>query len=365
MKMKAAIYYGPGDIRVEEIERPKVSDGFQGMGMIVKIKACGICNVMDLPRYQRTVLGVGTGIAHGHEWSGEVVEIGPKVTDVKVGDRVWGRSFLPCGKCAECLAKDYVKCKNFIQGMTGRWLHGAFAEYMLFPYVKEDPSILVKLAKDVTYRDAALIEPMRLCLGLAAKAKAGDVVVIIGQQFMGLAILARLKAMGNIRVIVSDVSKKRLEKSRELGADVVVDELKEDLVKVVMKETPVKGASVVMESAEELAGTGANVVIDTAGKPINFQQAVKMVGRNGTIWLTQPYEASFMVNPRLLGGASINNPWGTLGNGEMHVRSMEFIQTGRITAEKVVTHVFPLDKIKEAFEVALHSPDAIKVVIEP
>ena len=83
------------------------------------------------------------------------------------------------------------------------------------------------------------------------------------------------------------------------------------------------------------------------------------------MWLTQPYEASFRVNPRLLGGASINNPWGTLGNGPMHTQSMEFIRTGAITADKVVTHAFPLEKIKEAYETALHSPDAIKVVVEP
>jgi threonine dehydrogenase-like Zn-dependent dehydrogenase len=367
MKMKAAIYYGPGDIKVEEIDRPQAKDGYKGMGMVVKIRACGICNVMDLPRYQRTILGVGTGIAHGHEWSGDVVEVGPNVTDVRVGDRVWGRSFLPCGECAACRAGNYVGCTNFIRGMTGRWLNGAFAEYMLFPYVKEDPSILVKLADDVTYRDGALIEPMRLCLGLAAKVKTGDVVVIIGQQFMGLATLARLKKSGVAKkLIVSDVSPKRLEKARELGADVVVDELNEDLAEVVMEET---------------AGDGAHVVIDTAARPNSFQQAIDVVrpGRpdGGTIWLTQPYDAPFMFNPSLQrpesptssitgkSGISIRNPWGTLGNGEMHTRSMEFIQTGAINAEKVVTHVYPLDKIKEAFETALHSPEAIKVVVEP
>ena len=367
MKMKVAIYYGPGDIRVEEIERPRASDGFQGMGMVVRIKACGICNVMDLPRYQRTILGVGTGIAHGHEWTGDVIEIGPGVTDVKVGERVWGRSFIPCGNCETCRQGNYVGCKNFIKGMTGRWLNGAFAEYMLFPYVKDNPSILVKLADDVTYRDGALIEPMRLCLGLAAKAKAGDVVVIIGQQFMGLATLARLKEMGNIKkVIVSDTSRKRLEKSLEFGADLVVDELNEDLVKVVMKET---------------SGEGAHVVIETAGRPVNFQQAIDVVrpGRpdGGTVWLVQPYDAPFLFNPSLQrpelpsssitgkSGISIRNPWGTLGNGEMHVQSMRFIQTGRITADKVVTHIYPLEKIKEAFETALHSPEAVKVLIEP
>jgi len=367
MKMKAALYYGPGDIRVEQIERPSADEGFLGMGMVVKIKACGICNVMDLPRYQRTIIGCGTGIAHGHEWSGEVVEIGPKVTDIKVGDRVWGRSYLPCNKCKACQARNYLGCENFIDGMTGRWLNGAFAEYMLFPWVKEDPSILVKLKDDVTYRDGSLIEPMRLCLGLAQKAKAGDTIVIIGQHFMGMGILANLKATKGIaKVIVTDLSKQRLEKAKELGADVVIDELNEDMAAVVMKETE---------------NRGADVVVETSGRPATFQQAIDVVhsGRpiGGTIWLTQPYNDAFLFNPSLQrpekptssitgkGGIAIRNPWGTLGNGEMHRQSMEFIRTGAINAEKAVTHVFPLDKIKEAFETALHSPEAIKVVVEP
>jgi len=365
MKMKAAIYYGPGDIRVEEIERPKVSDGFQGMGIIVKIKDCGICLSEDIPRYKRKILECATGIAHGHEWSGDVVEIGPKVTAVKVGDRVWGRSFLPCGKCAECLAKHYVKCKNFIQGMTGRWLPGAFAEYMLFPYVIDDPSMLVKLPKDVGYREAALTEPMRLCLGLAAKAQTSDVAVILGQGFQGLGTLARLKAMGVAKVFVTDVSKKRLERSRELGADAAIDELNEDVLTIVMKET---------------SGVGATAVFETSGRPGNFQLAIDLLksGRpdGGTMWIAAPFDGPFVFHPSLQRpempsssltgkrGIAIRQPWGTLGNGPMHVRSLEFVHSSKIT-DKAVTHVFSLDKIKEAFETAINSPDAIKVMIEP
>ena len=116
-------------------------------------------------------------------------------------------------------------------------------------------------------------------------------------------------------------------------------------------------------------------------RPATFQQAIDVVrsGRpiGGTIWLTQPYDNAFLFNPSLQqperpnssitgkGGIAIRNPWGTLGNGEMHRQSMEFIRTGAINAQKAVTRAFPLDKIKEAFETALHSPEAIKVVIEP
>jgi len=377
MKMNAAIYYGPGDIRVEKVERPNASDGFEGMGMVVKIKACGICDNQDVPRYEQWVGDCGTGIALGHEWTGEVVEIGPKVTDVKVGDRVWGRSFVPCGKCDECLAKNYVKCKNFIMGMTGRYLNGAFAEYMLFPFVIDNPSILVKLPADVSYRDGALIEPTRLCLGVAEKAKVSDVVVVLGQGFRGLGTLARLKTMGVAKVIVSDVSKKRLEKSRKLGADVIVDELNEDIVKIVMRETSGAGTGVVMDSAEDTAGVGADVVIETDGRPANFQRAIDMIRRHGTFWIAAPYKEGFMFNPSLhrpempgsnlygKSGMSIRNPWGTLGDGPLHVRAMEFIRSGAITADKVVSHVFPLSNIKEAFETAMNSPDMTKVIVEP
>jgi len=359
MKMKAAIYHGTGDIRVEEIERPKASDGVDGLGVVCKVGACAVCDAQDIPAYRKTYALTVPGVALGHEWSGEVVEVGPKVTDVKMGDRIYAFVLRPCLKCGPCLEKDYAKCNNYREGGGGHRINGAFAEYMLLPFATKDN--IVKLPDKLTFRDGALLEVMRLCMGLADKAKAGDVVAIMGMKFLGVATVARLKARGVAKkIIVSDISKKRLQKARELGADIVINELSEDITKVVMEET---------------AGLGANVVIDTSARPYNFQKALEIVAEGnvktippldgGTVWLAQSYDEPFLYSGGLKGGAAIRQPWGTIEGFTLYKPTVEFIRSGGIKADQVVTHVFPIEKTKEAFETTLHNPDAIKVMVEP
>ena len=356
MKMKAAIYYGPGDIKVEEIERPEAGDD----GMVMKVEACGICNFIDIPRYKRKLGDHATGIALGHEFSGEVVQIGSRVTAVKLGDRITGLSFRPCHRCKSCLAGDYAKCSNFAQGTAGSWINGGFAEYLWFPFVSEDN--IIKLPDSMSYRDASFIEPVTVGVGLASKAKAGDVVVYLGQELMGLATVAQLKARG-AKVIVGDISKKRLQKALEVGADIVVSESDEDIYKVVMDLT---------------SGVGADVVIETAGRPTTFLQSIDLVRQHGTIWNAAVYDGPFMFDPSLQrlerprsnltqkNGISIRNPWLTFEDRTTRrMQAIGLIQSGKITAAKYADHIFPLKNIKEAFEAALDPYESIKVIVEP
>jgi threonine dehydrogenase-like Zn-dependent dehydrogenase len=373
MKMKAAVFYGPGDIRVEEIERPRAG----GKGMVLRVRACGICPLIDVPHYkmdfplidvpphyQTNIAGNGPMIVLGHEFSGEVVEVGSEVTAAKVGDRVYGVAWHPCGLCEACRAGDEERCP-FVDA-AGRVINGAMAEYLLFPnvtYSSLTEDKLIKLPHNASYRDGALIEPLRLGIGMASKAKAGEVVVVLGQEIMGLSAVVHLKKIGAAKVIVSDISPKRLQASREVGADVVVDALKEDLFKVVMGETSDKGA---------------DLVIEASCRPESLQQAVNVVRPFGAIWLGTFYTAGPFFNPswqspRMVSmnltqkpGISIHNTWGTLGPWMPLLReAAEIIQSGKITADKYVTHVFPLERVKEAFETAMNTLESIKVMIEP
>jgi threonine dehydrogenase-like Zn-dependent dehydrogenase len=370
--MKAAIYYGPGDIKVEEIERPKAGDN----GMVLRVRACGICPFIDVPHYKMSYPLADippryqedppstSGIVLGHEFSGEVVEVGSKVAAVKVGDRLYGVIWSPCGHCEACQAGDYEHCPFGDAG--GRVINGAMAEYVLFPnliYPSVIKDKLIKLPDNLSYRDGALLEVLRLGIGLASKAKAGDVVVIFGQDITGLGALARLKSLGIAKVITCDVSQKRLQASREVGADVVVDALNEDVFKVVMEET---------------SGNGAEVVIEASCRPESLQQAVNVVRPFGDIWLSTFYTAGPFFNPSwqhpgmvamnitAKPGISMHCPWGTLGPWiPMLEQAIEMIQSGKITADKYVTHVFPLDGVKEAFETAMNPHESIKVMLEP
>jgi threonine dehydrogenase-like Zn-dependent dehydrogenase len=360
MKMKAAIYYGARDIRVEEIERPRAEDGVDGRGLVLKVKDCGICGHKDLYRYQHTQNPPGNiGIALGDQYVGEVVEIGPKVTGIKVGDRMYGYTCQPCFECEPCRARDYAHCVNRLSGGTGNFINGGQAEYILWPYVTEE--MVHKLPDDISYRDGALSEPLMLGIGVANKARAGDVAVLLGLDMTNLCALARLKEIGAAKIIASDIGQKRLKAARELGADVVVDFLEDDLVKVVMKET---------------AAMGANTVIVTDAKPILIQYAMSVVGLDGAIWTAIEWLPPFEYRPipRHIPHTmyqrvhyTIRCPWGTLGYpGQLRFdKGMEYIRSGKITAKKHVTHVFPLDKIKEAYETALNPHESIKVMVEP
>jgi threonine dehydrogenase-like Zn-dependent dehydrogenase len=354
--VKAAVYYGPRDIRIGQIEHPKLQD----TGMVIRVKACGICPLMDIPRYKRECVDHAPKIVLGHEFSGDVVEVGSKVTAAKIGDRVYGLAFRPCQSCEACRMGDQAQCKNFEDNMAGSFINGGFAEYLAFPWVSEDN--VIKFPSNVSYRDGALIEPVSIGVGLASKGRDCQSAVVLGQEFMGLATVVQLKAMGIPKIIVGDQSEKRLRKSLEAGADIAVNQNSQDIVRVVMKETH---------------GQGADVVIETAGQPQTFLQSIDIVRLHGDIWLGTFYDGPFLFDPSQQnsgmprsnltqkGGISIHCAWLTLPDRKFRrARALELIQSGIITADKYVTGVFPLDKIREAFEAAM-DPQSIKVIVEP
>lgn len=365
--MKAAIYYGPGDMRIEEIKRPEA--GVEGV--VVKVKACGVCPIMDLDAWFRAPSdGRGVGLARGHEWSGEIVEIGSKVNDFEVGDRIYMEPvFRPCNSCESCRQKDFWRCSNWMEGMG---IHQAFAEYILLPFVSKDA--VIKLPDSLSFRDLAMVEPLCLAVGLAKKANPDDVVVVLGQELVGLGTLAALKKRGVAKVITSDISKKHLDASKDVGADVAVNMLSEDIVDVVMQET---------------GGIGADVVILTDHRPVALTKAINTAKRAGIVWLAHAYGSPFKLGgsigtePRFAVGADfhgfIEQPisfdpallymrtaWGTLGERLPRFKEgVELMESGTITAEKLVTHIFPLDKITEAFEIAANPHESIEVMVEP
>lgn len=284
--MKAAIYYGPGDVRVEERPIPK----YTPEGMLVRVRVCGICDILDLPAWERWPeggRGVGDGI--GHEWSGEVVEVGSKVTAVKPGDRVYGHRNAPCYRCECCLRGEYNRCNNPFGGIEVQ--QGACAEYISFHRVEPEYGLVVFPKDDgLNFRDLAMVEPLELSVALAHKAKPEDVVVIFGQELVALGIVPFLKNMGVARVITVEPSEIRRKASKAVGADIVVNPLKEDVISIVMEQTN---------------GRGAQTIIISDERPIATQQAMSVVRQYGEIWLTKP--SYYMVaNPNVVNMTPIN-----------------------------------------------------------
>lgn len=361
--MKAAFYYGPGDIKIHEVEIPKA----RAEGVVLRIRACGICDIMDLQQWLYGPMGGRTPpYRFGHEYAGEIVEIGSKVTGFDVGDRVaMFPVFKPCYQCESCRVGDYWKCINWMKGFA----YEGFAEYMELPFVSEDGC--VKLPKTLSFNDLALLEPLQFAVGISEKAKAGNTVLVMGQDLLGLGIVAKLKERGAI-VFTSDVSERRLKASKDVGADLTINALEEDVSKVIKKET---------------RGKGVDVVILNDPRPDAFIEAMRSVKRAGVIWLTtisSPFRVSPALPPRVdlwisPGSHYVEEPvtfesslftmrcvYGTFSKTrvERTLEALKLIQDGKITAEKFVTHRFPLDKISEAFEVASDPHKCIKVEVE-
>jgi threonine dehydrogenase-like Zn-dependent dehydrogenase len=368
--MKAAVYYGPGDIRLKEIERPHASPE----GAVLRVKASGVCNIVDLPAWKNWPEGgQGIGLVRGHEFSGDLVEVGSRVTDFKVGDRIFSEPvYRPCYRCEACRQKDYWRCIHWGEGEIGRAINGAFAEYLAIPFLTKMNAI--KTPETLSYHDLILIDHLGLGAALARRAERGKVVVVLGQDLTGIATVALLKKRGVSKVIASDISKIRRKAAEDAGADLVIDAVNQDAVQVVMKETD---------------GIGADNVIICDERPTATFQAMNMVQHLGTIWTTRfeflhlnpamvpvhpaasaamPPEAGAYIEQAVSLSPSLASMQFGFGYGQRLSRyqeALELLQSGKLSAAKLVTHVFPLDKIKEAFETAVNPHQSIRVLVEP
>ena len=368
--MKAAIYYAPGDIRYQDVADPKCTPE----GAIVKVHSCGVCHVMDVDAWIRWMRGgEGPGFARGHEWAGEIVEVGSRVKDFKVGDRVFQNPvFKPCHRCNYCHEEDYWRCINWREGLAQKAIHGGFAEYIWIPFITNESAAI--LPKDLSWIDLAMIEPLYLALGLSRKAEAGETALVLGGELMGLGVTAMMKERG-VKVIAADVSDKRLKAMGEVGGDVLINTIEQDVVRTVMKETKGKGVDVV-------------IVIDT--RPQALLDSIASVRRAGCVWLAGYYYSPFKVRADVgpsegamtswIGpGVGHTDPsvgfdpsllhmqiaWGSLGpRVPRWLETAEFIQAGKITAAKYVTKILPLSKTAEGFALTADDHDQIKVVIE-
>jgi threonine dehydrogenase-like Zn-dependent dehydrogenase len=372
MKMKAGVFYGPGDIRIENVDKPRPGD----KGMLIKVGACGICPIIDISHYKMDFplkdvpahynkdFPPNEPLILGHEFCGEVVEKGSKVSATNIGDRVYGVVWQPCGVCSFCRSGDYENCK-YVDG-GGRTINGAMAEYLLFPNMTIDSLIgdkFIVVPDTLTDSDGALVEPLVLSLGLANKAKQNDAVLVFGQDLMGLGITAYLKRKAEVsKIITCDISEKRLKASKQVGADIAVNTLDDNILEIVLDETN---------------GNGADVVIETSCRAESLQQAVNVVKPFGKIWLGTAYTEGNFFNPTwqspgmvsmnltMKMGISIQCAWGTLGSWMPRIKeAISMIDEGIITAEKYATF-FPLDQIKEAFNTAMDPHKSIKVILRP
>lgn len=334
--MKAAVFYGPRDMKVEEVETPKLDAG----DILLRIKACGICG-SDLHTYKlgdfpAVAMPVGSGQVMGHEFSAEVAEIAGEVEGLKVGDRV-----VTVGA-------------------------GGNAEFIKIPAVMRP--IVIPIPPEVSFEEAATNEPLATSLHAVNLAEPvdGQTMVIMGAGIIGLGILQVLKASHSTRVIVVDLSDKRLDMTQKLGADAVINAAREDPYQKVLEMTGSNELSLLPVSFANV-----DTVFDCAGNPSGHTgtsvmwQAVTMVRQDGKVVLVAIYEQAPEIEYNLVvrKGIKMLGSWGWLP--DEFVQALELIRSGKVDRRPLITHEFTLDKAKEAYETQLRADDSIKVLIKP
>lgn len=340
--MRASVYYSKTDIRYEEREIPEISDG----EVLLKMKACGLCGtdiqkVLEEKAAKSTVLG--------HEVVGEIVKAGKNVKGFSVGDKVITAIHVPCFTCHYCNKCHYTLCPQFRETNIDP---GGFAEYIRVPelHVKH---LLYKISEKLSYEEAALAEPVACCIhGLkAAGIHSGDTVLVMGAGQIGVihSQLAALKGAG--KVIISDISDFRLNKAKETGADYTVNVQRENLT----------------ERIREICGEkGVDIIIIAAGKSSLLKEAVNLLDRGGKIIVFSPFEKDNIVE--IDAGRFFRDEISVIGTYSVtpydFPEAMEIIEKGKIDIKSMITHTFPLEKLRDAIELASNPENEyLKIII--
>jgi len=336
----------PG-IEVLDVNVPEVRDS----DVLVKVLAGSLCG-SDVHVYEWTpnYEWMPLPVILGHEFSGEVVKIGSKVNTIAVGDRITAMPAMPCSRCALCLVGRGDACTNRIG--LGLAADGAFAEYVRLTAAAN----MFKLTEGLSYEAASLSEP--LCVALRAvdlsNIKVGQTAAVLGPGPIGLLTLQVVKAAGAGLVMVAGTAAdaRRLEIARRLGADIIIDVDREDLIS---KVTKVIGRDF---------SAGLDFVFEATGNPKSVSQALSMVRRGGKVILIgiHPAPAEFDTTNLVRSSKSIIGAYGY--DPEIWRRALLLLSSGKIRVEPMITHRIPLTEAKEGFELAI-SKEAAKVLFIP
>jgi threonine dehydrogenase-like Zn-dependent dehydrogenase len=351
--MKANVFHGVDDLRVEEVPLPKPGPG----EALLKVTLTTICGT-DL-HILRGEYPVRPGLILGHEPVGIVAELGAGVTGYSPGDRVLVGAITPCGQCSACLSGHLSQCGDgggyrAIGGWRfGNTIHGAQAEYLLVPHAQAN---LAKIPDGLSDEQVILLADIASTGFSGAESgriRIGDSVVVFAQGPIGLCATAGAKLMGAALVIGVDGDDHRLAMSARMGADVVLDHRKDDVV----------------QRALELTGGGADVAIEALGTQQTFESALRSLRPGGTLSSLGVYSGKLQVPyDAFAAGLGDHRIVTTLcpGGKERMRRLMEVVRHGRLDLTPLLTHTFPLERIGEAYALFGERRDGVlKVAIRP
>ena len=355
--MKALVFYGPGDLRLEARELPAIGAD----DVLLKTRYVSICG-SDVQPY-RSGTGGTPGEIFGHEFVAEIAAVGENVRHYQPGERVFVNNASVCGTCWYCRRGDYNHCPNALKYYTGKHPHtpGALAQYIRF----ENPNYenaqtthinsLIPIPENVPNQAAALIEPFGVAIANVEKCgiKAGDTLVVLGAGTIGLGILQWAKHLG-ATVVAADIVPERLEKAKLCGADYVVDNREGDCYRLVAdcigEVGWVKGSE----------ATTADVVIDCAGYPGSLNDALRIVKAGGQIVeladsdVPSPVNITFITYKHL----TIHD-----GSGCDAIKAVRGLKDGSLKGEILIDGTVDLEHAESAFQRQMNG-EAVKILVK-
>jgi len=335
---------GPGNLELRDIPAPQIAPD----EALIRVRACGICG-SDL-KIQDDQHPYTPPVVVGHEFSGEVVEVGAKVTGWAIGDRVVSEQHThACGRCQQCLTGNAFACR--FKRAPGYFADGAFAELIKVP-----AWLLHTIPESLSFVEAAFAEPSAVAAhgmlertGIAPE----DVVLVLGCGPIGLVAAKMAKSAGASSVIITGVDrdeKARLPKARELGIDYVVNSKQVDLAALVGDLT---------------CGEGVGVVVELSGSPTAIGQAFRLARRLGRVTIIgQPPTDEIAVPYREALFRALTVSFSYSSKYTSWERVLSLFARGAIRPAQFITHTLPLADWERGFELS-RSGEAVKVVLEP
>ncbi len=344
--MKALVYHGPSQKAWELVPDPAIE---KPTDAIVRISSSTICGT-DLHILKGDVPEVTDGRILGHEAVGTVEEVGDAVTNVAVGDKVLVSCITSCGRCRFCREGHYGQCTGGGGWILGHLVDGTQAEYVRVPFADTSTYLQPAGVSDEELLMLADILPTSYEVGvLNGRVQPGDVVAIVGAGPIGLAAIMGARLYGPSHIVAIDMADARLDAAKEFGADVVVNNGRDDPAAVV---------------AELTDGLGADVTIEAVGVPATFELAAALVRPGGHV-------ANIGVHgePATLHLESLWIRDVTITTGLVDTFStptlLKLVKTHQVEPQRFVTHHFALDEFMEAYDTFARAGEtgALKVVL--
>ena len=284
-------------------------------------------------------------ITLGHEFAGEIVEVGAEVTNVKVGDRVTVDNTVLCGECYYCQKDQPLYCENF--GSMGHNIHGGFEQYVA---ALGEKAFLIP--EGISYEEAACTEPVACCIHAVDRAdvKFGDNVVIMGAGSMGMILAQLMNHSGANKVIVMASTQSKLDViEKNFGIETIL----------VDREDHSKHEAIIAEKFPH----GVDIVVDTTGSAAMNSSAIRMLGKGGKL-VQYTWVPGFKIDGWEFANKelSVLVSWCQTHN---YGRSIQAMESGRINLKPLVTHEFALEDYVEALDTNLKDRNSIKVIVHP